>query len=143
MAYSKGIITIPKVTGDIVITVATEQNASPVVEVPIVFNEGETCNYTVGQSMATLTSSGSYCTSDLFELKPGVTYTLYVNATADSSFRLVGGNDSGTVTEICISPNFAKGENTFTFTPASGTTKGRIRTYAGFSNSEWKLTYEQ
>ena len=142
MAYSKGIITIPKVTGDIAIAVVTEQNASPIVEVPITFNEGKTCNYAVGQSMASLTSGSSYCTSDLFELKEGVSYTLRINATASSSFRLVGGNSSGTVTEICSEGSFEKGENTFTFTPKSGTTQGRIRTYSGFSASEWKLTYE-
>lgn len=142
MAYSKGIITIPKVTGDIAIAVVTEQNASPIVEVPITFNEGKACNYTVGQSAANLSASSSYCTSDFFELESGVVYTLFINATSASSFRLVGCNDSGVVTEICISPSFAKGENTYTFTPSSGTTQARIRTYAGFSNSEWKLTYE-
>lgn len=113
---------------------------NPTTNVPIVWNEGKTCSYSVGSSMASLTESSSYCTSDLFDIEAGTEYTLKLNATTASSFRLVGGDDSGVVKELCLDTSFVKGDNTFTFTPSSGTTKGRIRTYAGLSNSVWKLT---
>ena len=61
--------------------------------IPITWNEGYACSYTVGSNYA-VTANASYCTSDVIELESGVTYTLTVKAKSDSSFRFVGCNRS-------------------------------------------------
>jgi hypothetical protein len=112
-----------------------------IVTIPIIWNEGKSCSYTVGSSY-NLTDNASYCTSDVIPLEEGLTYTLVVNSDVSSSFRIVGADDSGMVTAILASSELGtENENIFTFSPSTGTTQCRIRTYAGISSkSTWTLT---
>ena len=112
--------------------------------IAITWNNGQSCSYAIGQSYA-LTANASYCTSDVIEVEAGANYTLTINNNEkETKFRVVGANDSGIVTEILINNvDIAVGDNTYAFTPSSGTTQIRLRTYVdAHVKATWVLTKE-
>jgi hypothetical protein len=113
------------------------------VSIPITWNEGYKCSYSVGTSYD-LVADGSYCTSDVVEVESGVAYTLSVNSTISTKLRIVGADNSGVVTEsLGGEQTIAVGDNTYNFTPSSGTTQIRFRSYVGVSTkATWTLTRE-
>lgn len=110
----------------------------PIIGIILVWKPGYCCEYAVGKSYTPFVSS-SYTVSEAIAVEPGVTYKVNVQATAGSSFRFVGANSNGIVTETVNCP-IVVGDNIFTFTPSSNTTQMRIRTYAGNENWTWKLS---
>lgn len=136
-------ISIPKVTGDIVITATAVESASTIVDVPLEWNEGYSCKYDVG-AVLELKAENGYCCSQVIDVVPGMTYTVEIsdNTATESSFKFVGGSDDNLVTEVvnCLL-NITKG--TFIFTPSASTTKLILRTYSKVpEKGTWKLSYD-
>lgn len=106
--------------------------------IPIVWLEGQKCDYTVG-SKCNVTTNASYCISEKIEVETGAVYTVTVATTSTTELRIVGVNNDDIVTEGSEKFNIVSGTNTFTFTPSEGTTHMRLRTYKGMSQFEWTL----
>ena len=126
MAYYKsGKINIPEVTGAIVITVTAVESAEETVV--IVWMNGYTVSYTVGQA-CTPTASANYYTTELIPVEYGKTYTLNLSAAAANPPRFVGVDASGKVTETAT---MSVGSKQYIWTPSVDTTVGlRLRGYA-------------
>lgn len=124
--YSNGTISIPNVTGDIVITATAVASADTTIALN--WNNGYNCSYTVGQSIE-MTQNASYAVTDLIPVTTGKTYTVKIDGIENlKAFRFVGANSNGIVTETIEGSN---GQTTIaTFTPASGTTQMRLRGYS-------------
>lgn len=128
--YSNGTINIPSVTGDIVITATAVESAEPTIAMH--WNDGYNCSYTAGQSIE-MTAGASYAVTDLIPVTAGKTYTVKVDGIEKlNSFRFVGADSSGIVTESVSIPDLTQA--IATFTPASSTTQMRLRGYSGKIN---------
>lgn len=126
MAYYKsGKISIPEVTGAIVITVTAVESAEETAA--IIWLEGYTVSYTVGQA-CTPTAGSGYYTTELIPVEYGKTYTLNLSAAAANPPRFVGVDASGKVTETAAMNG---GSKQYIWTPSINTTVGlRLRGYA-------------
>lgn len=139
--YSDGKIAIPNVTGDIVITANAVESASAVETVPITWKNKYTVGYSVGGA-CTESASDSYFISELIPVEVGKTYSFTMDAkiVSSSAFRFIGVNSSGNITEA-ISNTYTNGEQTFTYTPTSGTVGLRFRGYSSEFDYFSKVTH--
>lgn len=144
MAYSKGIISIPSVSGNISITVTTEQKQS--IEIPITWKVGKKCNYAVGETL-TFSDAIDYSVSDFIAVTPNADYILKnldddKGFTAWSSFRVIGCNDNDVIIEQIISQSgwIVPASNEFSISIPANCTKIIIRPYNGGEYPVHKIT---
>ena len=122
--YKNGKIEIPEVSGDIVIEISARKSAEETL--PIVWMDGYTCSYTVGQNCTPSAASGYYI-SDLIPVRFGKSYTLNLSAASSHPPRWVGVDVNGNVTETAT---FSAGSKQFVWTPSNEATVGlRFRGY--------------
>lgn len=139
MAYTKGLITIPNVTGDIEITVTTE--VQEVETVPITWVIGKTCTYTVGNA-CTESVNSSYMISENIPVVQGETYELTKsdggNLISSGKFTLIelDSNDIVTATEEI---KYDTCGTKYGYTPSSGVTQLKLRGYSSVEAEMKKL----
>ena len=144
--YSEGKIAIPNVTGDIVITVQAVESATPVTVIPIVWNDGYYCSYTLGTDFGLIADAG-YITSDVIQVQAGTQYYFNIKSAGvtNTSMKVVGADSNGKVTEAIALSNIYS-DNSYPFTVKDGTTQIRMRGYAdtGFkgTSTEDTISYE-
>lgn len=122
--YKNGKIKIPEVSGDIVIEITARKSAEETL--PIVWMDGYTCSYTVGQNCTPSAASGYYI-SDLIPVQYGKSYMLNLSAASSNPPRWIGIDANGKVTETAT---FSPGSKQFVWTPSVESTVGlRFRGY--------------
>lgn len=138
--YSNGVVNITKVSGNIVITVAAVE--IPVPTVPVTWLNGKSCTYAVG-SACTVSNNASYIITEEIPVEYGKKYSFdWYCPTADASFRMIGINDSGVVTEVVqFGPTSPGKTHPVTYEPTvATTTKMRIRGYSSAADTFTPIT---
>lgn len=138
-AYANGAVTIPKVSGDIVITVSAVE--IPKETVGITWLNGKNCGYTVGSECA-VSDGESYITTEEIPVEYGKTYTFeFVSPSASMGLRWIGIDTDDIVTEVESMTNIGEGNKSVSWTPTVAATVGlRLRTYSSAADALMAVT---
>ena len=137
--YSDGKIAIPNVTGDIVITAVAVESAPAIETVPITWLPSKTVPYNVG-SACTVSDNTAYFITEEINVEYGKTYTGVFNMATSTSFRWIGIDANGKITEVAVQ-QLVGGQNTCSWTPTvATTTKLRLRGYMDYGQPMFNTT---
>lgn len=110
--------------------------------VPVTWLNGKSCTYAVG-SACTVSDNASYIITEEIPVEYGKTYSFeWYCPTTSASFRMIGINDSGVVTEVVQFGPTAPGKtHPVTYEPTvATTTKMRIRGYSSAADTFTPIT---
>lgn len=104
-------------------------------EISYQWNDGMNCPYSVGGDINNVTSNASYCITGIIPVEYGKTYTITIDGTTKLySFRFVGADSNGTITESTSISDLT--ESSAVYTPSQNTTQMRLRGYSGKINTQ-------
>lgn len=137
--YSNGIISIPEVTGDIVIAISAVESA--VETVAITWLNGYRCDYAVGSAVNPRNDT-NYIISEPINVEQGKTYKFTFDCPkSDFGIYFIGVDNDDIVTEYELFAPGKPGETVIEWTPTdAATTKLRLRSYSSATEKLMAVT---